>query len=294
MAMIEMVLQAAISGLLNGGVYALISMGLALIFGVVNVVNFAHGEFLMLGMYLTYWAFTLWKVDPHISILSCIVVLFFLGYITQKLLIERTFNKPFEGEVQIFVTIGLSLVMVNGIQMLWKTDYRGIELSYSGLAIHLGGLSLNFIKAVPFIVALAVAFFLYLFLKRTDTGRAMRAITENREAAMLLGIDVFRHYCLAFGIGAGLTGIAGTLLTPIFYIYPGVGLVFVLKAFVIIVLGGMGSFSGAFVAALIVGVVESVAGVFIGGAYTQALIFLIFILTMLFRPTGLLGRSMTA
>lgn len=289
--MIGTVLQATISGLLNGGVYALISMGLALIFGVVNVVNFAHGEFLMVGMYLTYWSFMLWKVDPHLSILSCAIVLFFLGYISQKLLIERTFNKPFEGEIQIFVTIGLSLVMVNGIQMLWKTDYRGIELSYAGMAFNVGDLTLNFLKVISFIVTLIVAFFLYLFLTRTDTGRAMRAITENREAATLLGIDVPKHYCLAFGIGAGLTGMAGTLLTPIFYIYPGVGLVFVLKAFVIIVLGGMGSVSGAFVAALIVGVVESVAGVFIGGAYTQALIFLIFILTMLFKPTGLLGRK---
>jgi branched-chain amino acid transport system permease protein len=266
-------------------------MGLALIFGVVNVVNFAHGEFLMVGMYLTYWAFMLWKVDPHLSILSCTVVLFFLGYITQKLLIERTFNKPFEGEIQIFVTIGFSLVLVHGIQMLWQADYRGIELSYSGMAINVGGLSLNFLKIVSFIVTLAVAFFLYLFLTKTDSGRAMRAITENREAATLLGIDVPKHYCLAFGIGAGLTGIAGALLTPIFYIHPGVGLIFVLKAFVITVLGGMGSVSGAFVAALIIGVVETVGGVFIGGAYTQALIFLIFILTMLFKPTGLFGKK---
>lgn len=287
--MIGTVLQATISGLLNGGVYALISMGLALIFGVVNVVNFAHGEFLMVGMYLTYWAFMLWKVDPHLSILSCAIVLFFLGYITQKLFIERTFNKPFEGEIQIFVTIGLSLVLVNGVQMLWKTDYRGIELSYAGMAINVWLLSLNFLKVISFAITLVAAFFLYLFLTRTDSGRAMRAITENREAATLLGIDVAKQYCLAFGIGAGLTGIAGALLTPIFYIYPGVGLVFVLKAFVIIVLGGMGSVRGAFIAALIVGVVESVAGLFIGGAYTQALIFLIFILTMLFRPTGLFG-----
>jgi branched-chain amino acid transport system permease protein len=289
--MLGTVLQAAVSGLLIGGVYALISMGLALIFGVVNVVNFAHGEFLMVGMYLTYWAFMLWNVDPHLSILSCTVVLFFLGYITQKLLIERTFNKPFEGEIQIFVTIGFSLVLVHGIQMLWQADYRGIELSYSGMAINVGGLSLNFLKIVSFIVTLAVAFFLYLFLTKTDSGRAMRAITENREAATLLGIDVPKHYCLAFGIGAGLTGIAGALLTPIFYIHPGVGLIFVLKAFVITVLGGMGSVSGAFVAALIIGVVETVGGVFIGGAYTQALIFLIFILTMLFKPTGLFGKK---
>ena len=289
--MIGTVLQAAVSGLLTGGVYALISMGLALIFGVVNVVNFAHGEFLMVGMYLTYWTFMFWKVDPHLSLLLCVAVLFFLGYITQKLFIERTFNKPFEGEIQTFLTVGLSLVLVNGVQMLWKTDYRGIELSYAGMAIHVWALVLNLLKLISFAVAIGTASFLYLFLKRTDTGRAMRAITENREAATLLGIDVLKHYCLAFGIGAGLTGMAGALLTPTFYIYPGVGLVFVLKAFVIIVLGGMGSVSGAFIAALIVGVVESVAGVFIGGAYTQALIFLIFILTMLFRPTGLLGKK---
>jgi branched-chain amino acid transport system permease protein len=289
--MIGTVLQAAVSGLLTGGVYALVSMGLALIFGVVNVVNFAHGEFMMVAMYLTYWAFMLWKIDPHLSLLLCVVVLFFLGYITQKVFIERSFNKPFEGEIQIFLTVGLSLVMVNGVQMLWKTDYRGIELSYAGMAIDAWGLGLNLLKTISFVIAIATAIFLYLFLKKTDTGRAMRAITENREAATLLGIDVLRQYCLAFGIGAGLTGMAGALLTPTFYVYPGVGLVFVLKAFVIIVLGGMGSVGGAFFAALIVGVVESVAGVFIGGAYTQALIFLIFILTMLFRPTGLLGKK---
>ena len=286
-----MLLQAAISGLLNGGVYALISMGLALIFGVVRVVNFAHGEFLMVGMYLAYWAFVLLGVDPHLALFLCFVALFFLGYITQKLLIKRTFDKPFEGEIQIFVTVGLSVALIHGIQIIWTADYRGIELSYVGTAIIGGPLIFNVFKVTSFLITLLVAYSLYLFLMKTDTGRAMRAITENREAATLLGIDIHKHYCLAFGIGAGLTGIAGVLLTPIFYIYPSVGLVFVLKAFVIIILGGMGSISGAFVAALIVGTVESVGGVLIGAAYTQALIFAIFILTMLFKPTGLFGKT---
>jgi len=285
-----MLLQAIVCGLLNGGVYALISMGLALIFGVVKVVNFAHGEFLMLAMYITYWVFTRWGVDPHLSLFLCSGTLFFVGYVTQKLLIERTFNKPFEGELQIFVTVALSLAFINGMHMIGKADYRGINLSYASMALNIQSLTFNFLKAVSFFLALIVSYLIYLFLMKTDRGRAMRAVTENREAAALIGIDVNKNYCLAFGIGAGLTGIAGALLTPSFYVFPGVGLLFVLKAFVIIVLAGMGSVSGAFIAALIVGVLESLGGFLIGAAYTQMLIFAIFILSMLFRPNGLFRR----
>jgi branched-chain amino acid transport system permease protein len=286
-------LQAVSAGILNGGIYAVISMGLALVFGVVNIVNFAHGEFLMVGMYLTYWAFFLLKIDPHLSIFLCFIVLFCLGYITQKAVIERTFDKPFEGEVQIFVTVALSIIFVNGIQMLWSSDYRGLDIHYVSKGITLAGtFFLNLFKLGSFVITLIVSYLLYFFLTRTDVGRAMRAITENRGAAELLGIDVRKHYCLAFGIGAGMTGIGAALLAPTFYIYPGVGLIFVLKAFVIIVLGGMGSVSGAFVAALIIGIVESVGGILIGGAFTQVVIFAIFILTMLFKPTGLMGGRM--
>jgi len=284
-------LQSLLSGVLVGGVYALVGIGLTIIFGVMRIINFAHGDLLMVGMYLTYFIFTLLGVDPFLSILISIPLMFLLGAFLQKVFINRVLDALPQN--QILLTIGLGLVMSNTAMMLFTSDYKILTTSYSSGSVSLGGISISTPLLVSFLITAAITAFLYWFLLKTDTGQAIRATAQDRDAAQLMGINVKRMSVLATGLGAALAGTAGALISPTYYIYPQVGSAFTLKAFVIVVLGGMGSIVGATLGGIVIGVTESVAAVtpYIGSGLKEAVVFVLFLLVLLFRPAGLLGKS---
>ncbi len=281
--------QALISGILVGGVYALIGIGLTISFGVMRVINFAHGDLLMLGMYLTYFLFTLLHIDPFISIIITIPLMFLFGGILQKAIINRALNALPQN--QILLTIGMGLVMSNSIMLAFTSDYKILTTTYSSSSITLLSISISEPLVVSFVITSGITTALYWFLYRTDTGQAIRATAQDREAAQLMGINVKRMSIIAFGIGSALAATAGALISPTYYIFPQVGSVFTLKAFVITVLGGMGSIFGATLGGVLIGVAESIGGVYFGSGWKDVIVFILFLLVLLFKPSGLLGTS---
>jgi branched-chain amino acid transport system permease protein len=264
-----------------------VSIGLTLIFGVMNVVNFAHGEFLMLAMYLTYWLFHYFHLDPYLAIFLVTPALFIVGVLTQKLIMQYLVDK--EHYTQIFATVGLSIAMANAALFFWKADYRMVKTSYTTSVIEVGQLVVSYPRLVSFLVAIAITFLLFVFLKYTYLGKAIRATSQDNQGAKLMGVNIRRVYVITLGIGSACVGVAGALLMPIYYAFPNVGLQFVLIAFVCVVLGGMGNITGAFFGGLIVGLVESFSGFFIGPDLKEAVYFIVFILVLLIKPSGLFG-----
>jgi branched-chain amino acid transport system permease protein len=282
-------LQSLISGLLVGGVYALIGIGLTIIFGVMRVINFAHGELLMVGMYLTFFVFTLMGIDPFVSIVIVIPLMFLFGAVLQVVFINRVLNALPQN--QILLTIGLGLIMSNAVMLLFTSDYRILTTSYSSGSVSIGGISISQPLFISFIITAALTAALYWFLIKTDTGQAIRATAQDRDAAQLMGVNVRRMSVIATGIGAALAGTAGALISPTYYIVPQVGSAFTLKAFVIVVLGGMGSVVGATIGGLIVGVSESLSAVYISSGLKELFVYILFLLVLVFKPAGLLGKS---
>jgi branched-chain amino acid transport system permease protein len=283
------IMQLLINGLLLGGLYALISIGLTLIFGVLEIVNFAHGEFLMLSMYASYWLFQLYGIDPYLSILIILPTFFLIGLAVQRVTIQPIINAPPLN--QVFMTVGLSMVLQNAALFVWSADYRTVKTAYSSLNLKTSGLIINFPRLVAFILAMAIIAALLVYLKKTYTGKAIRALAQERRAAMLMGINVYRTYQIAFGIGIACVGAAGAMLIPVYFVFPGVGALFVLIAFVVVILGGYNSLVGSLIGGLIIGVVEAFSGFFISPHLKEAIYFVIFILILLFRPAGLFGRA---
>jgi branched-chain amino acid transport system permease protein len=282
-------LQSLVSGILVGGVYALIGIGLTLMFGVMRIINFAHGELLMLGMYVTFFAFQLLGLDPFLSIVIVIPALFLVGAVLQKVFIERVLNALPQN--QILLTIGLGLVMSNGVMLLFTSDYRILSTSYSSGSVSIGGISISQPLFISFLVTAAITAALYWFLLRTDTGQAIRATAQDREAAQLMGVNVRRMGLLATGLGSALAGTAGALISPTYYIFPQVGGAFTLKAFVIVVLGGMGSVVGATLGGILVGVTESLSAAYVSSGLKELFVYVLFLLVLVFKPSGLLGKS---
>jgi len=282
-------LQSLMSGVLIGGVYALIGIGLTIIFGVMRVINFAHGDILMIGMYLTYFLFTLLGIDPFLSVVICIPVMFVFGALTQKLFINRMLGALPQN--QILLTIGLGLIMSNTIMLLFTSDYKILTTTYSSSSVDLAGISVSEPLAISFVITAVITAILYWFLMKTDTGQAIRATAQDREAAQLMGINVRWTSILAFGIGSALAGTAGALISPTYYIFPQVGSAFTLKAFVITVLGGMGSIVGATIGGIIIGVTESMSAVYISSGWKEVVVYVLFLLVLLFKPSGLMGTS---
>ncbi len=283
------ILQLIINGLLLGGMYALISIGLTLIFGVLEIVNFAHGEFLMLAMYASYFLFQFYGIDPYLSLLIILPLFFFIGIAVQRATIQPILNAPPLN--QIFMTVGLSMVLQNAALFFWTADYRIVKTSYSALTLKTGGLMISFPRLVAFLLAMGFIAALLIFLQKTYTGKAIRALAQERKAAMLMGINVYRTYQIAFGIGIACVGAAGAMLIPVYFVFPSVGALFVLIAFVVVILGGYNSLTGSLVGGLIIGVVEAFSGFFISPHLKEAIYFVIFILILLFRPTGIFGRA---
>jgi branched-chain amino acid transport system permease protein len=280
--------QLLVSTLLLGSIYALIAVGLTLIFGIMRVVNFAHGEFLMLGMYFAFWAFSLWRLDPYVVLLASVPLFFLIGlasyYLVMRGVIAASHN------VQIFTTVGLSIALQNVALVLWTADFRFVRPWHSSVVVRLGGAALNVSQIVAFAVSLALTLALFAFMRWTHGGRVMRATAQDREAATLMGIDTDRVYRLAWAIGIACVGAAGVLMSPLYTVYPTAGLQFVLLAYVVVVLGGLGDMVGALLGSLIVAAVEVVGSYVFGVAWKEVLYFVLFILVLVFRPAGLFGQ----
>jgi branched-chain amino acid transport system permease protein len=283
--------QALISGVLIGGVYALMGIGLTIIFGVMRVINFAHGDLLMLGMYATFYLFTLLHVDPFLSIIVTIPLMFLYGALLQKVIINRVLNALPQN--QILLTIGLGLIMSNTVMLAFTSDYKILTTRYSSSSVTIAGISISSPLVISFVITAILTVALYWFLLKTYTGQAIRATAQDREAAQLMGINVKRMSVIAFGIGSALAGTAGALIAPTYYIFPQVGSVFTLKAFVITVLGGMGSVIGAMLGGVLIGVAESIGGLYFGAGWKDVVVFVLFLLVLLFKPAGLMGKSRT-
>jgi branched-chain amino acid transport system permease protein len=287
-AKIDALAQLAVSTLLLGGIYALIAVGLTLIFGVMRVVNFAHGEFLMLGMYLAFWGFTLWALDPYVVLVGSIPAFFLLGLLTYGLVMRGVITASHN--VQIFTTVGLSIVLQNAALVAWTGDFRFVRPWHASVVLRLGGTAFNLSHVVAFVIALALTVLLFAFMLWTHTGRVLRATAQDREAATLMGIDTDRVYRLAWAIGIAAVGAAGVLVAPLYSVYPTAGLQFVLISYVVVVLGGLGDMVGALLGSLIVAVVEVLGSYVLGTAWKEVLYFLLFIAVLLFRPAGLFGQ----
>ena len=278
---------ATINGLLLGGIYTLVACGLTLIYGVLHIINFAHGSLLMLAMFGVYYLLTKLGVDPYLSMLVMVPAMYLLGYALYKGVIGRLSSG--KDENILLITLGLSIFIENLALMFFKGDSRTISVSYSDRMIELGPTLVPLPKLISFVAALLICAILGVFMQTTDTGRSIRAVARERVGARLVGIDVDRIFAISYGIGIATLGAAACLLMPIFYVSPGIGHVFVLVAFTVVVLGGMGSFVGAAVGGLIVGLTESFGGLLLGESLGQIGISLIFILILLFRPSGLFG-----
>lgn len=285
----EILMQTLASGILIGLIYALVAVGLTMIFGVMDVVNFAHGEFLMLGMYSSFWLFTVYALDPMLTLPLTVLMLFAFGVLLYNTIIHRITDAPMLS--QIFTTFGLMILLRGVAQFLWKPDFRSIEASSVSGTVGFFGLQLGLPQLVAGLGAVFVTGTLYFFLTRTRLGAALEATAADKEAARLMGINTHRMFALAWGVGAACAGAAGGLLATFFPIFPEVGATFILLAFVVVNLGGFGSVTGAFIAGILVGVIEVMGGLLLGPQYKLAIVLVLFLAVLMFRPQGLMGKS---
>jgi branched-chain amino acid transport system permease protein len=286
--MLAILPQLLVSGVLIGGVYALLSIGLTLIFGVLRIVNFAQGEFIMLAMFGAFWLNLLLGIDPYLSALVVVPAIFLLGLAVERWVIQRILHAPHS--MQIFATFGVSVRMQNLALTLWGPDYRSVITPYTSLAYSVGGLSISATSLFAFIAAIVMAGALIAFLHLTRNGRALRAMVQNRYAASLMGVDTRRLNRLAFGCGVACAAVSGCILTPMYYTFPTVGVDLIITSFVVVVLGGLGSVAGAIVGGLIIGIAQTVTGFYFSVEFKDVVALLLFIVILLVRPQGLFGR----
>lgn len=285
---LEVLLQGVVSGLLMGFIYALIAAGLSLIFGLMEIVNFAHGEFLMLAMFGTFFAWSLWALDPLVALPLTAAALFLLGAVTYLGVIRWILEAPMLA--QIFATFGLAIFLRSLAQFLWGVDFRLVKNPLVQGRISLAGLYIGLPQLVASLAALAAFAFLYWFITRTETGLALQATAQDRQAAALMGINTQRMFALGWGIGSACVGVAGALLAVFFYIFPDVGGTFALLAYVAVALGGFGNVPATLAGGVVVGLVEVLGGLLIAPAYKYALVFALYLAAVLWRPQGLFGK----
>lgn len=283
----DLFVQLVINGLLLGGAYTIISLGLTLIFGVVRVINFAHGEFLMVGMYMVYLIAAQLGVHPYAGLVPVAIVLFALGALTQKAIIQPLLNA--DQHIQIFAMVGVSTILLNLALVIFGANVYRAPVELGTDAIGVGAYSMVTGQLVTFVVGLGLAVLLHVFMHRTCLGRALRAVAQHRYAATLMGVNVNTVYAIAFGLGTAFVGIAAGLLAPQYPVFPTVGTYFVLTAFVIVVLGGLGSLYGAVAGSMIIGIVDTLAGFYIAPDLKEVVYFGIFLLILVLRPNGLFG-----
>jgi branched-chain amino acid transport system permease protein len=282
-------LQVFVTGILTGGVYALVGIGLSLVFGVMRLVNFAHGDFVALGMYMSLLLFQHFHLDPFLSILILLPLIGALGYVAERVLIAPIVGAP--SHMTILMTLGIGLVISNVVLLEFGAQPQSIYTWYSTRTFSPAGVTFSAPMAASFLITVAVILGLYWLLMRTEIGRAMRATAQNRDAAELQGVDTARARGLAFAIGVGLAAVAGTLLLPVLYVIPTVGGTFTLKAFVVTVLSGMGNVLGAIGGGLMLGITESLGAAYVSSAYRDAFGLVAFLIVLLVRPAGLFGKS---
>lgn len=280
---------AVLNGLTTGAVYALVALGLTLIYGVLHIINFAHGAALMMALYGVYFLKQAFGLDPYLALLPMVAVMFVAGYALQRGIVNRASHG--RDENILLVTLGLAIVLENIALLAFKSDTRTIETPYTLATVAIGPAMISVTKLVAFGGALVTSAVLLWIVRRTDLGRAIRAVAREKHGARLVGIDVDHVYAMSFGIGLACLGAAACFLLPAYYVNPQVGNGFVLVAFTIVVLGGMGSFAGALLGGLLIGVVESLGGLWFGESLGQIGIFLLFIAVLLFRPQGLFGAK---
>ena len=285
----ELFSQTLLSGLLVGFLYALIAVGLTMIFGVMDIVNFAHGDYLMVAMYFAYWGFASFGIDPLYSVPLVTLALFIIGILTYYLLIRKIINAPMLS--QIFVTFGVLIFLRGLAQFLWKADYRAVPHALLSGSLRVFHLYVGVPQLVAAVGAVVCNGLIFLFLKRTRLGTALEAVAEDKEAARLMGINSDRMFALAWGIGIASVGVAGALLANFYYVFPEVGGNFGLIAFVVVALGGFGSVVGAFVAGIIVGLVEVMAGYLFAPSIKFVVVLALYLVVVLSRPQGLLGKE---
>ncbi len=280
---------ALINGLMFGAIYSLLALGLTLIYGVLHIINFAHGALLMLAMYAVYFLFSLTGVDPYLALIVVIPGAFIFGYLLYRFVI----GKLAKGKDQniLLVTLGLSVIFENAALFFFKADTQTLNLSYAYDMIEIGPALVTLPKMISFGASIVIGLALWALMAKTDLGKAIRAVAKERVGARLMGIDVDHIFAMSYGIGIACLGAAACLLMPSFYVTPTIGHVFVVIAFTTVVLGGMGSFVGALVGGFIIGITESIGGLFLGESLGQIGIPLIFVLILLFRPTGLFGAK---
>jgi len=287
------IIEDTINGILMGSIYGLAALGLTVIFGVLKVINFAHGSLLMVGMYVAYWAVLLTGMHPYLSLVVVVPVMFVFGYLLQGILIQPIFKS--EKEVRepitvIIVTTGVWYILDNLALLIFGPQYRNIqENPLRGKMLEIGDMMVSVPKLWGFFTALATALIIYLFLQKTRMGRAVRATSLDRDAASLQGINQYRIYNIAFGMGTAVAGVAGVTLVPFFNIFPTVGVLFDIKCFIIVVLGGLGSIGGALLGGMIIGVIESVGPQFMTATWTEAIVYGLFLAFLFLKPSGLFG-----
>jgi len=280
--------QVLVNGILLGGLYGIMALGMSLIWGVMNIVNVAHGALIMLGAYLTFWTFTLWGWDPFLSLPVTIGVLFVYGYVLQRFLLNLIVRAQLF--LTLLITFGVEVVMVNLARIAWSSDLRQVSPDYAAANFSVRGITVPYVRLWVFCATMVLSVLFLLVLEKTRLGLAIRATSEELRAARLTGIPVAHVYAVTFGLGAALAGAAGGLWGMLFPITPVMGGALTLKSFVVAVLGGLGTMMGAIVGGLVLGIAESFTATYLGPTYPNAISFGLLVLILIFRPTGLLGR----
>jgi branched-chain amino acid transport system permease protein len=282
-------LQSLINGILLGGIYASYSAGFSLIFGVMGVINIFHGEMVMLGAFLTYWLFTLFHIDPFLTIPLSFFSLFVFGYLVQRFVIHRVVEAP--PMISYILTFGIHLIIAYSALWAWTADFRTVTTGYSGLNANMGGVIIPYARLATLGLALIVVAGLYFLLNKTEVGRAIQATAQDKEMARLMGVNISRTYAITFGVGAAVTGVAGSLISTYFIIFPQMGLSYTIIAFCVVVLGGMGYIPGALWGGLILGVVQSLTTTYLNAGLSGALTFILLFIMLIIRPAGIAGRG---
>lgn len=281
--------QIIINGILKGGLYALMAMGMSLIWGVMNVINIAHGAFIMLGAYATYWTFSLLGIDPFVSLIFSASLIFMLGFAIQKGLINLVIKADIF--ITLLLTFGLEILITNLALLAWTADVRKVQVGYAAANLQFFGATVPSVRLIAFAIAIALTIILFIMMNKTKLGRAIRATSQDLDAAKLMGINVSNIYSITFGIGAALAAAAGTLWSIIFPITPTMGGILTLKSFVIVIIGGLGTMLGPIAGGLVLGVVEAVGTSVFGATYENLISFAIFLLVIIFMPRGIFGAK---
>jgi branched-chain amino acid transport system permease protein len=288
-------LQTIVDGLMQGGVYAMVALGLSLVFGVMRIINWSHGETLMAAMYISFLLYSNLGINPYLTILVNIIIFAIYGYFLQRMVLNGLLKREADREPLsiLLFTAGLGMVLSNVALMIFGAQSKAIAATFNlgSFKTPVMDLVISKPKLIAFIISIAVTLALFAFIKRAEYGRALRACSQNRHVAVLMGIDQQKLYGIAMAIGCALVGIAGALLISFFPVTPDVGSTYSMKSFIIVVLGGKGSILGALVGGLIVGVIETLGAQLTSASYSQVILFVLFIVILLVRPSGLLGQE---